>query len=100
VKLNLQTLTHRKLDPEIQQQLLERSITEANRLDDLCNNLLLASQMENRGFQPTVELLDFSQLVQACVDVFQLRVKHAIRASIDPGCHTYGDPLLWRLAVN
>ena len=45
VKLNLQTLTHRKLDPEIQQQLLERSITEANRLDDLCspagNNLAL-----------------------------------------------------------
>jgi len=100
VKLNLQTLSRRKLAEDVQQKLIERSITEANRLDDLCNNLLLASQMESRRFQPATERIDFSQLVADSVHMFRNRAKNVFRSEIAPDCITYGDPLLWQLAVN
>ncbi|MEO7767445.1 MAG: histidine kinase dimerization/phospho-acceptor domain-containing protein, partial [Ferruginibacter sp.] len=45
-KLNLETLQKRKLDDVQQQRLLQNTIQEANRLNALCNNMLLASQME------------------------------------------------------
>ena len=45
-KLNLETIRKHKLDPEKQQKLVENTIKETNRLDQLCNNILLASQLE------------------------------------------------------
>lgn len=100
VKLNLQTMSKRKLDEQVQQKLILQSITEANRLDDLCNNLLLTSQMEGRGFQPANERIDFSELVQEAVFMYRQRSKHIFLAEVEPGCFTYGDRLLWSLAIN
>ena len=45
-KLNLETLQKRKLEDSQQQRLIQNTIQEANRLNSLCNNLLLASQIE------------------------------------------------------
>jgi signal transduction histidine kinase len=100
VKLNLQTLSKRKLDETVQKTLLDRSITEANRLDDLCNNLLLASQMEDRHFNPANERINFSAILEECCRVFESRLKNLFVTDIEADCFTYGDPLLWRLAIN
>ncbi len=45
-KLNLETLQKHKLSDEQQQRLITNTLQEANRLNDLCNNMLLASQIE------------------------------------------------------
>lgn len=100
IKLNLQTLTKRKLDEEMQSKLLERSITESNRLDDLCNNLILASQMENRHFKPENEQFDFSALLIQSVKMYEVRDKHQFIADIQQECFAVGDKLLWSLAIN
>jgi K+-sensing histidine kinase KdpD len=47
IKLNMQTLQKRKLDEPIQAKLINSSVIETNRLDDLCNNILAATQLEN-----------------------------------------------------
>lgn len=100
VKLNLQTISKRKLEENVQQKLILQSITEANRLDDLCNNLLLTSQIEDRGFRPANERIDFSELVQEAVCMYQQRSKHVFKIRIEEACFTAGDRLLWNLAIS
>lgn len=100
IKLNLETLSKRKLEEEMRLKLLGRSIAESNRLDDLCNNLLLASQMESRHFKAEDERLNFSELVTDSVVTNQSRTKHLFITEIEDNLFAYGDPLLWRLAIN
>lgn len=100
IKLNLQTLTKRKLPDDMQAKLLERSITESNRLNDLCNNLILASQMENRHFKAENEQINFSQLLNESVKMYEIREKHKFVSAIEKDCFASGDRLLWSLAIN
>lgn len=63
MKLNLQTMARHQLDEDKRKLLIDRCITESNRLNDLCNNMLLASQMEGRQYKPANEQFSFSDLV-------------------------------------
>ncbi|MFT4061184.1 MAG: HAMP domain-containing sensor histidine kinase [Edaphocola sp.] len=100
VKLNLQTLARRKLDEQTQQQLIKRSVDEANRLDDLCNNLLLASQMESRHYKATEERINLSDVAQDSLHAYEHRSKHQVLGRIEEDCFVSGDRLLYRLAIN
>ncbi len=100
VKLNLQTLARRKLDEATRQLLLERSVRETDRLDDLCNNLLLASQIESRYYKPAEEHVNLSEIVLDSVNTYETRSKHHFESHILPECFTNGDKLLWKLAIN
>jgi len=100
IKLNLQTLARRRLDEDTQLQLIHRSVGEANRLDDLCNNLLLASQMESRHFKPADERINLTDIVTECVAAYEQRSKNVFTQKLEEDCFTSGDRLLWKLAVN
>lgn len=100
VKLNLQTMARRKLNEETQMQLIDRSVQEANRLDDLCNNLLLASQMESRHFKPADERINLSDVATECIRAYEHRSRHLFIPVIEEECYTHGDRLLWKLAIN
>ncbi len=100
IKLNMQTMAKRKLTEEMQQQLLERSIREADRLDDLCNNLLLATQMESSAYKPMSERINVSALVIDSLHLYEGRSKHDMQHKIQPDCYATVDSLLWKLAVN
>lgn len=100
IKLNLQTMARRKLNEETQQQLITRSVNEANRLDDLCNNLLLASQIESRHFKPANERFDLSEVVEECIATYAHRDKNKFISKLEEECFTSGDRFLWRLAIN
>lgn len=100
MKLNLQTMAKRKLNEETQQQLITRSVNEANRLDDLCNNLLLASQIESRHFKPADERFDLSEVVEECIATYAHRDKNKFISKLEEECFTSGDRFLWRLAIN
>jgi signal transduction histidine kinase len=100
VKLNLQTMARRKLNEETQMQLINRSVQEANRLDDLCNNLLLASQMESRLFKPANEQINLSEVASECMLAYEHRSKNIFIPQIEPDCFVNGDRLLLKLAIN
>lgn len=99
VKLNLETLQRRKLDEETQAMLIQRSINETNRLNDLCNNLLLASQMESKHFQASLEVIDLEPIVQDSVQLYLQRTKHEIYDETEPAM-IKTDPFLIKLAIN
>ena len=100
-KLNLETLQLRKLDEAQQQRLLSNTLEETNRLDTLCNNLLLSSQMEAGGYRITNEEEDLSLLVKGCADEFARRYpQRNIAEDIHPGIFVLGDVFLLQIAVN
>ncbi|WP_158538676.1 sensor histidine kinase [Chitinophaga skermanii] len=100
-KLNLETIRKRKLDEEKQNKLLENTIRETDRLDQLCNNILLASQFENSKAQLFVEPVNMSQLVKAGVEnIQQHRTSHIVEAYITPGIWMEGDKFMLGLVLS
>ena len=100
-KLNLETLQKRRLDEEQQQKLLQNTLQETNRLNALCNNLLLSSQIEGGGYRFTNEELNLTELVSECVNDFSVRFPAREIALKAGGSHfVYGDRFLLQMAVN
>jgi signal transduction histidine kinase len=102
VKLNLQTLERHKLDEEKEKKLIDRSISEANRLNDLCNNMLIASQMEGRQYVSAKEQLNFTDIVRESASEYHSRYPGRFEKIdiADVDCKFAGDRLLLQLAVN
>lgn len=100
-KLNLETLQKHHLPEEKRQRLLNNTIQETNRLNNLCNNMLLASQMEAGRYQVTQERINLSDLVENCVkdhvDRFPERI---VIEDIEQDVYVIGDILMLELAVN
>ena len=100
-KLNLETLQKRKLEEAQHQKLLQNTLQEANRLNALCNNMLLYSQIEEGGYKVIKEQVDLSALVHECINEYQTRFpQRQYTAAIDPGLHIQGDLLLIQMAIN
>lgn len=100
IKLNLQTLERHQLDEEKKDVLVRRCVSEANRLNDLCNNMLIASQMEGRQYKAARERIDFSELVSDSLNDYVSRYP----GRFEPGqvAETYieADRLLIHMAIN
>jgi signal transduction histidine kinase len=73
VKLFLETLQRRTLEPEKQKEIVERGIAETVRLDQLVGNILLAAQLENKAFQLHVDRLNISELCSEFTAQFNAR---------------------------
>jgi two-component system, OmpR family, sensor histidine kinase CiaH len=100
-KLNLETLQKRLLNDEQRQKLINSTIQEANRLNALCNNMLLTSQIEAGGYKMVRERIDFSNLVKECTQDFIVRFPNRkIETQLPEKAFINGDMLLFQLAVN
>lgn len=101
MKLNLQTLEKHKLDEEKRAMLIGKCISESNRLNDLCNNILMASQMEGNQYKPVFERLNFSEFIETNLSSYSLRypdriiIKNNVNKPV-----IIADKLLLQMAVN
>ena len=73
IKLNLETIQKRKLEETQQTKIIQNSLRETDRLNDLCNNILLASQLDAGGYSMAEDKIDFSKLVGESAMAFQSR---------------------------
>jgi len=100
-KLNLETLQKRKLDEQQQQRLIQTTLQETNRLNALCNNMLLSSQIEAGGYRITNEETNISDVITECVQDFTIRYpQHNIISDIRADLFINGDRLLLQMMVN
>lgn len=86
VKVSLQTLQKRKLEPAQSEKLIANSLSDLNRLESLVNNILFAAKIEKDepGFMN--EEINVSELVQALADRFKDNAKCiTIHTGILPG---------------
>jgi signal transduction histidine kinase len=101
VKLNLETIRKHKLEEEKQQKLVENTIRETNRLDQLCNNILLASQLETQRYRLFKEPLDLSCLLESGIREIQARIPtHTITADIKPHIWVEGDKFMLQMILS
>lgn len=100
MKLNLQTLERHKLEEDKKQVLVERCIREANRLNDLCNNMLIASQMEGRQYVAAKEKIDFTTLVEQSLQDYIGRYPNRFEEGPLANVELVGDQLLLHMAIN
>ncbi len=100
-KLNLETMQKRKLDEQQQQRLIQTTLEETNRLNALCNNMLVSSQIEAGGYRITNEETNISELISKCVADFVTRYpQQKIETNITPDCFIHGDRLLLQMLTN
>ena len=100
-KLNLETLRKHKLDEQRQQKIIQAALQETDRLDNLANNILVASQLEGGGYLQTKELLDLSGLAERSMQDFRHREpERRWEEKIGPGCMIVGDALLLQLLIS
>ena len=100
-QLNVETLLKRNLDPEQQKKLLEVSLVETQRLDNLCNNILLASQLDMGEYQANTQEVDFSYIVEQTVQVFKNRFQERkFKSLVQAGILIKGESVLLQLLIN
>jgi signal transduction histidine kinase len=75
-RLNLETLQKRKLEEQQQQKLISNTLQEVDRLNSLCNNILLASQLETGSYKVSKKEVDASALAERVVKEFKTRNAH------------------------
>ena len=100
-KLNLETMQMRKLDEDQQQRLVYNTLQETNRLNALCNNMLISSQIEAGGYRMEKQELNLGALVAACTEDFKVRFpQREIKTSANEAVYVTGDPLLLQIVTN
>lgn len=100
IKLNLQTLERPNLTGVQRAQLLTRCVREADRLNELCNNMLMASQVEGQQYRMASEPVALSRLVQQKAEEFNLRHPGLVVANIAPDISVKGDEWLLGIALS
>ena len=93
IKLYLETILKRDLDPAQQSSFLKNSLKDIERLDDLVENMLIATKIENQSYTFPKEQLNFSQLVNSVAERLQLHTcnSEVIKVSVQPFIFLNGD---------
>lgn len=93
IKLYLQTILKRDLEKEKRDQFIKSSIDDIGRLDDLVENMLLASKIENRSYTFPKEDIDFTGLLTSLIDRIKINVqgKRTIVTEIQSDVDLFGD---------
>ncbi len=68
IKLALETLLHRHLPPERVKQISQNALSDADRLERLVEDILLAARLEDSSFDPGNEIVEFSGLLRKLVE--------------------------------
>ncbi|MBC7826466.1 MAG: two-component sensor histidine kinase [Chitinophagaceae bacterium] len=100
-RLNLETLQKHQLEETKRQKLIQMTLQETNRLNNLASNILVSSQLEGGRYRLAKEELNFSDLVKNCVQDFTRRFPDRLwQTEIEPELDIEGDPLLLEILVN
>jgi len=100
-KLNLETLQRRKLEETQLNKLLQNTVEEVDRMNDLCNNLLLSSNMESGNYRIQKEEMNLTALANHIATEYRRRFPERIidlHATND--CVVHADPFLIEIALN
>ncbi len=101
LKLSMQTLQKRELPQQNVKRLADISLDDIDRLENLVENILLASKMEGSGFIAEKQDLDLSELTSRIFE--RIRIKFAddrlFTSLIEPGIVIEGDRFIFSSAL-
>lgn len=93
IKLYIETILKRQLDKEQQQQFLTNSLKDIERLDDLVENVLIATKLESVQVAFQKEKINFSEAVIKIADRLQIYscTTQSIKLNVEPDIMLVGD---------
>jgi two-component system, OmpR family, phosphate regulon sensor histidine kinase PhoR len=102
IKLYLQTILKRDLDKEKQHSFIESSLEDIERLDDLVENMLLATRIENRSYSFPKEEFNISEMLNSLINrtIKMCQGKRKLIAHIEDHIHYKGDRFALASMVN
>ncbi len=102
IKLNMQTLEKHKLDEEIKLKLVKSSVQETNRLNDLCNNILMATQLEDSKQALYTEKVELVGLIHEIIVQIKERYPNLniLEELSCKSAEVSGDKSLWQLVIS
>ena len=100
-QLNLETLQKRKLDECKQAEMLSNAVFEVHRLNNLCNNILWAAQLEDDNFSDTTEEINLSETVYSCVNDVEKRYGQGkLQVDIEDNIYLKSDVLMMQILAS
>lgn len=100
-RLNLETLQKRKLEEPQQQKLINITLQEVNRLNTLCNNILLASQLDAGEYKISKNEVNISELAKRIYTDFSVRnLNHNISGEFEDDLYVTGEELLLEMMMS
>jgi signal transduction histidine kinase len=69
IKLSSQTLQHRKIDAEIQNTLIQQIVNNSDRLNELLDNVLLATRIDGKSYNYNMSMVDLTELIHKTADL-------------------------------
>jgi len=104
IKLYLQTIQKRDLDREQQLNFIGKCLVDIERLNDMVENMLIASRIDNSSYTFPKEKFNLSELVQTIVNRLQVNKcdcnQQIIAAEVDPGIEIVGDKFALSSMIN
>jgi len=102
IKLYLQTILKRELERVKIESFLKNSLKDIERLDDLVENMLIATRIENHSYSFPKESFDFSQLIEKVAERLQGHTcsSQTIRCSLEKDIYITGDKFALTLVVS
>lgn len=93
IKLYIETIIKRDLDKEHREAFLINSLKDIERLDDLVENMLLATKIDNKSYSFPKEEFNLSKLVEKVADRLQVHSckSQTINLSVEPEVYITGD---------
>jgi signal transduction histidine kinase len=100
-RLNLETLQKRRLEETQQQKLINITLQEVNRLNSLCNNILLASQLDAGEYKISKNEFDLSELAERVFSEFSVRnAGRELKGHFEEGILITGEQLLLEMLMS
>ena len=100
-RLNIETLQKRKLEEDQRQKIIGITLQEVNRLNTLCNNILLASQLDAGNYKSIKGEVDLSSLATKVIRDFKQRyTDREITSNIEGDIIVMGEELLLELLMS
>lgn len=93
IKLYLQTILKRDLDLQKQQYFIKNSLKDIERLDDLVENMLIATKIDNKSYSFPKEEFNFSELVEKIAERLKVHScsSQVISTDLQRNIHLKGD---------
>jgi signal transduction histidine kinase len=101
IRLNVETLQKRKFEEAQQQKLIGITLQEVNRLNSLCNNILLASQLDAGQYRSTKNEVNLSEVATRVINDFKTRhQQRTITSAVENDIVVMGEELLLELLMS
>lgn len=102
IKLYLQTILKRNLDKEQMHSFLNNSLKDIERLDDLVENMLIATRIDNHSYSFPKEEFNLSEVVERVASRLQIHTcsSQIIKLDLEPEICVTGDKFALTLVVS